>query len=243
MIKSIINALKQVRFSQLAFTWEMCHCCGWMLQVKTYDDEMGVRCTRCFATPVSQSMVCVFKQQLKPHYKNIYELSSRGAFVRFLKKQKLKLTLSEYFDGVELGEFVGGIQCQNVEKLTYTDNKFDVVTSLEVFEHVENDMQGFKEIHRVLKRKGVFIFTVPINLESKTIERTKIVNGKHENILPAMYHSDSLRGANKVFCYRDYGFDIVERLRSIGFAQCEIIKLPKAKLFGYYRPVIIASKG
>lgn len=241
IVRKIISALKQTKPSQLRLNREKCSLCGWKLQIKTHNDEMGVRCSKCFASPVAQSLGRVFKQFFKPDM-SVYELSSRGAFVRFLQKQNRNLTLSEYIDEIKPGEYKNGIQCQNVEKLTLEDNCFDICTSLEVFEHVENDIKGFKEVYRVLKPNGVFIFTVPIILDSKTIERTQVVNGKRINILPPEYHSDSLRGKNKVFCYRNYGVDILQQLSDAGFKSTEIIKPNKKSLFGYARPILVARK-
>ena len=242
LLKKLFNTVKQIKISQLSLKWEKCHLCGWRVQIKTHNDEMGVRCTRCFATPVSQMMAKVFKQYQNNRAHSVYELSSRGAFVRFLKNRSFRLTLSEYFDGVNNGDIINGVLCQNVEELTFSDESFDICTSLEVFEHVENDDKGFKEILRVLKKGGVFIFTVPINLKVETIERTKVIQGKRQQILPAEYHSDSIRGANQVFCYRNYGCDIIQKLKKSGFEKCTIYQPPKSLLFGFGRPVIIAFK-
>jgi len=47
--------------------------------------------------------------------------------------------------------------------LPFTDNYFDVVTMLAVFEHIEHDKLNFilKEIKRVLKKEGKLIITTP----------------------------------------------------------------------------------
>lgn len=242
IVSKIINVIKQVKIKELGVRIESCHLCQWRLQIKIHNDEMGVRCTRCFATPVSQSLGLAFKKHFNTSTKTIYELSSRGSFVRFLKKLNVKLVLSEYFDAVENGVIHKGTLCQNVEKLTFIDNSFDICTCLEVFEHVENDIQGFREVYRVLNKKGVLLFTVPIDLNSVTIERTKVVHGQRKNTLEPEYHSDNIRGTSKVFCYRNYGYDIVERLKQVGFKECEIYTPPKSSLFGFGRPIIIAKK-
>lgn len=241
IINKIFHALKQVKLKQVSIKWQDCHLCHWKIQVKLFDDEMGVRCSRCMATPVSQMLGKVFNNfyQESDH---VYELSSRGAFVRYLKNQRLKLTLSEFFDGVEPGKLFDGVLCQNVENLTFKDESFDICTSLEVFEHVEDDAKGFKEIFRVLKQKGVFLFTVPINLNKKTTDRTHVINGERENILPPEYHSDSIRGSEKVFCYRNYGYDIIDRLEKAGFSNCKILQPSNRELWGFARPTIVAKK-
>ena len=49
----------------------------------------------------------------------------------------------------------------DVLDLPYADESFDVVTCFDVFEHVQDDERAFHEVHRVLKRGGLLIFTVP----------------------------------------------------------------------------------
>jgi ubiquinone/menaquinone biosynthesis C-methylase UbiE len=50
-----------------------------------------------------------------------------------------------------------GDACQ----LPYADGMFDVVVSFDVMEHVEHDQKMVDEIHRILKKNGTYIFTVP----------------------------------------------------------------------------------
>lgn len=243
MMARIINIFKQINFKQLRFSKQRCHLCNWTLQIKLCDDEMGIRCTRCGASAVSQSLAQVFKKSTQSdHPLKVYELSSTGPFVKYLLASHHHVTLSELIDDVPLGEYVNGVICQDVQNLTYKDETFDVCTSSEVFEHVENDMRGFREIYRVLKPAGKLIFTVPIALNSTTIERTRLINGQREQILPAEYHSDKLKGVGKVFCYRNYGFDILQRLQSVGFSYTTIVIPDKNELFGLGRPVIYAEK-
>jgi len=47
------------------------------------------------------------------------------------------------------------------ENLPFNDNFFDLVFSIEVVEHVQNPKKMFKEIQRVLKPGGYFIFQTP----------------------------------------------------------------------------------
>jgi SAM-dependent methyltransferase len=153
-----------------------------------------------------------FKEDIR-----VYELSSSGALFKFLKKRYKRLIYSEFYDNVVPGDFRKGIQCQDVQQLTYQDEIFDLITSTEVFEHVPDDSKGFKEIFRVLKKGGYFIFTVPLSDTEKTIERTFIRNGEIIHVLPPEYHGDRIRGIRNVLAFRNYGMDIREKLQSAGF--------------------------
>ncbi len=46
-------------------------------------------------------------------------------------------------------------------KLEYEDNSFDIITSIEVFEHIENIGMLLKEISRILKPEGTLLITTP----------------------------------------------------------------------------------
>ncbi|HVG30796.1 MAG TPA: class I SAM-dependent methyltransferase [Pyrinomonadaceae bacterium] len=47
------------------------------------------------------------------------------------------------------------------ESLPYADGEFDVVTALDVVEHLDDDLAGLREMRRVLKRDGRALLFVP----------------------------------------------------------------------------------
>lgn len=49
----------------------------------------------------------------------------------------------------------------DAKKLPFTDSSYDLVTSLDVFEHLEDDQKAFREVWRVLRQGGVLLTTVP----------------------------------------------------------------------------------
>jgi SAM-dependent methyltransferase len=154
-----------------------------------------------------------------PDDARVYELSSQGALHRHLRHRFRNFYFSEYFDDVPPGGVRKGIPCQDVQDLRLPDDTFDLVTSTEVFEHVPDDAKGFSEIHRVLKPGGWLVFTVPLSKNPVTVERARhLSNGRVEHLLPPEYHSDRLRGRRNVLAYRNYGGDLVERLRNAGLA-------------------------
>lgn len=54
-------------------------------------------------------------------------------------------------------EFVLG----DAQSLPFGDGEFDVVTALDVIEHLDDDAQAVKEMYRVLRKGGVAVVTVP----------------------------------------------------------------------------------
>lgn len=48
-----------------------------------------------------------------------------------------------------------------LEHLAYLSESFDIVTALDVLEHVDEDLKAMSEIHRVLRPGGMLLVTVP----------------------------------------------------------------------------------
>lgn len=240
-IYKAINLTTHVKSTLRAnYRLHSCPACGPSMLILFGNDETLVRCLRCRGTPVHRSLISVLKELvLNPSTFKACELSSRGALVRYLRKNFSSLDVSEYFDGVRGGEFVGNVQCQDVTSLSYPNDSFDIFTCTEVFEHVANEAAGFKEIQRVLKGSGIFLFTVPLNNVEHTVERAVISGGTLKHLLPPNYHGDRLRGADNVLVFRDYGMDICERLLQAGFKKA-IRCTPNKARFGFKRLVIAA---
>lgn len=60
-----------------------------------------------------------------------------------------------------LGELPVKLVRGDATRLPFQDNHFDVVTMLDVLEHVEDDLAAVQEIHRVLRPDGAFVLSVP----------------------------------------------------------------------------------
>ena len=50
-----------------------------------------------------------------------------------------------------------------IDTLPFSDQEFDLVCAFDVIEHVEDDRRVFGEVSRVLKDRGVLIFSVPVH--------------------------------------------------------------------------------
>jgi GT2 family glycosyltransferase/SAM-dependent methyltransferase len=122
--------------------------------------------------------------------------------------------------GVKLAE---GVTNQNLERLTFSDSSLDVIITSDVMEHVRLDGRAHKEIYRVLKPGGVYIFTVPHNREwDETLVRVQICDpddpSKDVHLLEPEYHGDTNNEDDAgVLAYRTYGKDLEKFLQELGF--------------------------
>jgi len=78
-------------------------------------------------------------------------------YKNYFKKCKSYTTL-EYEEGQS--DLVADIQNMPIVK----DNSFDFIFCIWVLEHVENLDLALKEINRILRKSGKFLFTVPLNV-------------------------------------------------------------------------------
>jgi SAM-dependent methyltransferase len=241
LIRTMSAAVSLFEWSSLRVWPGRCPLCGPSVMVQVSNSAIGVRCLRCAASAITMSLVSVLQTEIGVlESLQVYELSSRGPLLGWLRRHAGRVTCSEYFDGVPAGEMINGVQCQNVQKLTYDDASFDLCTSTEVFEHVPDDARGFAELHRVLRPGGRLVFSVPITSAISTVERAVIEKGSVRHLLPPEYHGDRIRGQGQVLVYRDYGLDIVERLKIHGFRDVRLVR-PVQPVGGYSIPIVVAA--
>lgn len=217
-----------------------CNLCGWPL-IRLDALGLGTRCARCLSTQIHRAVGGVIDELPFPADARIYELSSKGALFSYLRGRWPDLYFSEYFSDVPPGAGRNGVPCQDVQRLRLPEASFDLVTSTEVFEHVPDDRKGFSEVYRVLKRGGYTVFSVPLSMDERTKERAVSVDGGVRHLLEPEYHSDRIRGRGTVLAYRNYGYDISDRLRDAGFSpEIREVDSPRHSIRNQY--VVVARK-
>ncbi len=172
---------------------------------------------RCLSTFRHRAVGRVLQRLRLGRGTHVYELSSRGALCHHLRRTFSRVTVSELFDGMEAGRFRDGVQCQDVQGLTYGDATFDLVTSTEVFEHVPDDRRAFAEIHRVLRPGGFLVFTVPLRRRHRHARTGPPARRCHRSPGRARVPRRPAARTRKVLAFRTYGRDILDRLRTAGF--------------------------
>jgi len=100
----------------------------------------------------------------------------------------------------------------DIHAIPFEENTFDVIFCNHVLEHVQDDRQAIREMHRVLKPGGWAILQIPFfhPIPDKTFEDATITNPKERE---------------KIFGQNDhvrlYGRDYADRLKSAGFKVTE----------------------
>lgn len=102
------------------------------------------------------------------------------------------------------------IRYSNLEKLPFENNKFDLAVSLWVLEHLKHPENMLKEVHRVLKPGGFFLFATPnlnylplklvhtINLNTINYFLNKKLFGREEKgVFPTYYKINTIKRMEK----------------------------------------------
>lgn len=95
----------------------------------------------------------------------------------------------------------------DIQHIPLADESFDVVFCNHIMEHVEDDLQAMREIHRVMRRGGWGVILSPVELErEKTFEDDSITDPEERTRIFGQYDHR-----------RVYGRDYADRLREVGF--------------------------
>lgn len=215
-------ALHLLKMSEFAVAVGRCPFCGPTLFVRLSEDS-GARCARCSAGVVQLGLGWAMHDEIADIAAlDVCELSARGPVAMYLRRVARSVATSEYFAHVPRGTSHEGVRCEDVQQLTYADASFDLVTHTEVLEHVPDDARALAELLRVLRPGGTMLFTVPLHEGRATVIRANVVDGKIDHLLEPVHHYDPLRREG-ILAFRDYGLDIVDRVRDAGFGDVQLL--------------------
>jgi SAM-dependent methyltransferase len=177
----------------------------------------------------------LFDIEMEPYSdKQIYITEQVTPIYRYFADRFPQTSGSEFLgDIVPLGsKNIAGIRNENLCNLTFDDNFFDTLISLDVFEHIPNYQSAFSECARVLKSGGKMMWSVPfVSTFSKNSIRARMVNGSIQHDLPPEYHGDPLSDKG-VLCFQHFGWEMLDQIKTAGFSDAYAICY-YSKEFGY----------
>ncbi len=149
---------------------------------------------------------------------SVFNTETSGTVHNFLSRMK-DYTCSEYFGENHIsGELVNNRMHQDLMSLSFNDERFDLVISTDVFEHISDPYLAHKEIYRVLRRGGRHIFTIPFYQTDfsdevrASIDINKEIHYYHE----PLYHIDPLRKEG-ILVFNIFSIEMLTKLSNLGF--------------------------
>lgn len=168
-------------------------------------------CTRCQSIPRQRALAHVLTKWIPDWIdRSIHESSPTW---QFLARRCRDYSVSQYFPDVPLGTPIDGVRCENLEALTFADNRFDVFLTQDVMEHVFDPGAAFREIMRVVKPGGIHLFTVPVSPYLEKSECCARLEGDIMRFLKEpTYHGNPISEQGSLVTW-EYGRDFEDRLR------------------------------
>lgn len=216
-------ALRYLKRADVFYKWRIsraeCPNCDGKFFLSFQPNPFMTRCLACGSTATNLSLIPVIElHTAKFNIKTCWEMSTYGSTLNFLKKKFDVVYETEYFPDAAPGEIVDGVVNQDVQNLSFEDESLDLITSNQVFEHVPDDIKGFRECYRVLRNGGALIFSVPFPSIPSTEKLADIVDGQIVYFMTPEYHDSRFSGPRSVLTFWHYStHDICERLSAAGF--------------------------
>lgn len=148
----------------------------------------------------------------------IYNTETTGAVHRVLRSHP-GYVASEYFGAdIPPGTKIKGRRHEDLQRLSFADDSFDLVLSSDVMEHMPDPYAAHLEILRVLKPGGRHIFTVPFSQDMPRDDvRAKLVDGEIIYLAEQQFHGDPVRPKEGVLVWTIFGMEMPLKLQEQGF--------------------------
>lgn len=174
----------------------------------------SLQCQSCHnvSTPRERALAMILEEQF-PNWRDlkIHECSpiNRGISAK-MKREARHLLQTQFYPDLELGSTEREFRNEDLQKLTFADNEFDLFISLDVMEHIPDPEAAIKEIYRTLKPGGAMLCTWPVRKEQlQALERRVIFNedGTLKHLKQPEYHGNPVSNDGALVTV-DYGYEV-----------------------------------
>jgi SAM-dependent methyltransferase len=124
---------------------------------------------------------------------------------------------------MERGASRDGTRNEDLERLTFPDESFDLFITQDVFEHIFGASTAFREIARVLRPGGAHVFTVPYWPDRSTRVRAIRAGSEIEHLRKPIYHDDPIDPTGALVI-RDWGNDLTGFIKDACGLDTQIIE-------------------
>jgi Methyltransferase domain len=211
-----------------------CACCRQRSDFTTDADAQGVApgatpnwregqaCSECGLSSRMRASIHLMQYAVRPDAgTRIYLTEQVTALYHWVKRRHPRSVGSEYLrDGTPRGRVnAQGVRHEDLTALSFADETFDLVVSLEVMEHIPDFHRAFAECVRVLVPGGRMLLSVPFHRGPTHLLRARVRDdGSIEHLQPPEYHGDP-QDPQGCLCFHHFGWDILDLLKQAGFRQ------------------------
>jgi hypothetical protein len=180
-----------------------------------------LRCRFCGMFSRWRASIHIFEQEFQPLASaRIYMTEQTTALFQWVKEHYPHTCGSEFFgDSFAFGAYNANfVRNEDLTQLTYATEIFDSILSFDVFEHIPDYQQAFRECWRCLKRDGILMFSVPFSADSEKnlVRAVRDEAGRIQHILPPEIHGNPVSATGSL-CYRYFGWEMLAELKQAGF--------------------------
>ena len=172
----------------------------------------ALRCTICRSPPRERAIShCLNKTRPNWRSLTIHECSPGGwAFSAKLRKECPGYVATQYDPRFPFGDLQasGKWRNENLEAQTFENDRFDIVITQDVFEHLFHPARAAREIARTLKPGGLCLMTVPVvRFYGVTERRASLTDAGVVHHLPEQYHGNPVSDGRSLVTV-DWSYDI-----------------------------------
>lgn len=175
----------------------------------------------------------IFEKLFSPGLNDeIYITEQHSLLYKWLKKKYSNAIGSEYITAssylnklrFQLKLFPEKLYHQDLTNLSFDTKRFEFILSFDCLEHIPNYQDALSEVHRVLKKEGVLLISVPFNLNSKeTLIRASVnADGATTFHVEPEYHGNPVSKKGSLSFY-SFGWELLDVLRETGFKEVNAI--------------------
>jgi SAM-dependent methyltransferase len=183
----------------------------------------------------TRALVQIFLQEFIPVAdEKIYLTEHKSTLFEWFKLRFPNLVGSEFLGRNYLaGEMVNGTRNENLEGVSFDNEEFKFVICADTLNHVMNYKKAIKEVFRILKPGGFFVFTAKVDFSKRNhTVRSEYKRGKLINYMEPEYYGDPLNPTGSL-CLRYFGLQILDELKTQGFLLPQALQY-WSNDFGYY---------
>jgi SAM-dependent methyltransferase len=182
-------------------------------------------------------------------YTSIFTFEQATPVYRFISQHLSTVHImgSEYL-GVYAspGSIINGIRHEDATHLTFNAESFDIVFSSEVLNRTPDLQKTIHETARILKDKGVFLFSTPFAMNTReTRQRARMTEAGVHHLFDARYYVGQHTRDQQSPVFYDLGWDVFDTIKEAGFKKVFLLCYYSA-FYGYIgeslQSIFIAEK-